>query len=90
MCSTASKVKLIAPRPRSESTSRILKGRVRSGPPTGRDEIHRRAFGGERDPLDRRIDVHIAHVRKKLGLTNVAGIRTVHRVGYVLEIDPDT
>ena len=60
------------------------------GLPIGRDEIHRRAFGGERDPLDRRIGVHIAHVRKKLGLTNVAGIRTVHRVGYVLEIDPDT
>ena len=52
-----------------------------------RDAIHRAVVGpGERDPLDRRIDVHVSNLRKKLGLpAGEGGIRTVHRVGYVID-----
>lgn len=50
-----------------------------------RDDIHKHIFGYERDPLDRRIDAHVSHIRKKLALKNDSVIRTVHRAGYVLE-----
>ena len=40
---------------------------------------------GERDPLDRRVDVHVSSIRRKLGSDNEPVIRTVHRVGYVID-----
>lgn len=52
-----------------------------------RDAIYRFVVGpGQRDPLDRRIDAHVSNLRKKLNLpAGEGGIRTVHRVGYVID-----
>jgi len=51
-----------------------------------RDELHAVVVGpGTRDPLDRRIDVYVSSLRRKLDLAGKDGIRTVHRVGYILD-----
>ncbi|WP_108661661.1 response regulator transcription factor [Acuticoccus kandeliae] len=51
-----------------------------------RDELFAHVVGPcIRDPLDRRIDVHVSSIRKKLKLSNNDGIRTVHRVGYIID-----
>ena len=51
-----------------------------------RDDIYRRVTGRrERDPLDRYVDNLIANLRRKLAVPGDSGIRTVHRVGYVVD-----
>lgn len=56
------------------------------GTALSRDDIHCAVIGDtERRPDDRRIDVWITALRKKLGLPRGIGIRTVHRVGYVID-----
>lgn len=59
-----------------------------------RDEIARALTGREWSPLDRTIDVHIAHLRRKLGLLSDIPqlIRSVRGVGYVfaVEVNPVT
>ena len=50
-----------------------------------REELVRGALGRELSPLDRSIDMHISHLRKKLGhyIGEVERIKTVRGVGYV-------
>lgn len=51
-----------------------------------RDRIYQYVVGSPlRDPLDRRIDVHVSSLRRKLNLGAMDGIRTVHRVGYIID-----
>lgn len=51
-----------------------------------RDGLYRDVVGpGARDPLDRRIDVYVSGLRKKLKLAEPHRIRTVHGVGYILD-----
>ena len=51
-----------------------------------RDGLYREVVGpGSRDPLDRRIDVYVSGLRKKLNLTDPHRIRTIHGVGYILD-----
>lgn len=51
-----------------------------------RDRIYHYVVGSpQRDPLDRRIDVHVSSLRRKLNLGTMDGIRTVHRVGYIVD-----
>jgi len=51
-----------------------------------RDRIYHYVVGApQRDPLDRRIDVHVSSLRRKLDLGATDGIRTVHRVGYIID-----
>ncbi|UOM32769.1 response regulator transcription factor [Acuticoccus sp. I52.16.1] len=51
-----------------------------------RDGLYHEVVGpGSRDPLDRRIDVYVSGLRKKLNLTDPHRIRTVHGVGYILD-----
>lgn len=50
-----------------------------------REELVRSAMGRELSPFDRSIDMHISHLRKKLGhqIGEVERIKTVRGVGYV-------
>ncbi|HEX8073069.1 MAG TPA: response regulator transcription factor [Pyrinomonadaceae bacterium] len=50
-----------------------------------RDDLVRSVLGRELSPLDRSIDMHISHLRKKLGprIGAVERIKTVRGVGYV-------
>ena len=58
----------------------------RRGQVLSRDEIYTYVVGtGGRDPLDRRIDVHVSSIRRKLRAEATPIIRTVHRVGYVID-----
>ncbi len=58
----------------------------RRGQVLSRDDIYNFVVGaGHRDPLDRRIDVHVSSIRRKLRSDNEPIIRTVHRVGYVID-----
>lgn len=51
-----------------------------------RDEIYEFVTGRKTRPhLDRSVDVQISNLRRKLGLPGNEGIRTVHRVGYVVD-----
>jgi two-component system, OmpR family, response regulator CpxR len=49
-----------------------------------REELMTAAFGRERSPLDRSLDVHISHVRRKL--RHGTRIVTVRGVGYMLTV----
>ncbi|WP_170134931.1 response regulator transcription factor [Acuticoccus kandeliae] len=71
--------------PVSEAEFRTLMCLLRHrGKVLTRDDLYREVIGpGERDPLDRRIDVYVSSIRKKLSLNNE--IRTVHRVGYIID-----
>jgi DNA-binding response OmpR family regulator len=71
----------------SESEFRTLVCLARNrGKAMTRDELYAFVVGpGERDPLDRRIDVYVSNLRKKLKLDGPAKIRTVHRVGYIID-----
>ncbi|MBJ3775916.1 response regulator transcription factor [Acuticoccus mangrovi] len=71
----------------SESEFRTLACLVRNrGSVLSRDELYNYVVGpGIRDPLDRRIDVYVSSLRKKLGLAGPSAIRTVHRVGYIVD-----
>ncbi len=50
-----------------------------------REELVRSALGREISPFDRSIDMHISHLRKKLGhhVGEVERIKTVRGVGYI-------
>jgi two-component system response regulator CpxR len=50
-----------------------------------REELVRAVLGRELSPLDRSIDMHISHLRKKLGhyIGEIERIKTVRGVGYV-------
>lgn len=48
-----------------------------------RDVLFERAWGGEAEEPTRTLDLHILRLRKKLGWQKQ--IRTVHRIGYLLE-----
>ncbi|MCF3932197.1 response regulator transcription factor [Acuticoccus sp. M5D2P5] len=71
--------------PLSEAEFRTVASLLKhKGQVLSRDALYREVIGpGERDPLDRRIDVYVSSIRKKLGLNSE--IRTVHRVGYIID-----
>lgn len=51
-----------------------------------RDEIYQFVTGRpERPETDRSVDVQISNLRRKLALPGNDGIRTVHRVGYIVD-----
>jgi two-component system response regulator CpxR len=52
-----------------------------AGRVVSRDEISRKLYNRDAGPFDRSIDVHISHVRKKLGGPRER-IRTVRGAGY--------
>ena len=48
-----------------------------------RDEIAATLYHRESTPFERSIDVHVSHLRKKLGTTDDVLIRTVRGIGYL-------
>ncbi|WMS42975.1 response regulator transcription factor [Acuticoccus sp. MNP-M23] len=59
-----------------------------SGNVLSRDTLHHMVIGpGERNPMDRRIDIYVSSIRKKLAsfCNGAEVIRTVHRVGYIID-----
>lgn len=54
-----------------------------AGCTVSRETLMTTVFGRRFDPLDRAVDVHVSHLRKKLGLRRGA-IVTVRSVGYLL------
>lgn len=59
---------------------------IQRGTIVSRDDIHEAVVGHrDRDPLDRRVDVLISCIRRKLKLNELSNIRTVHRVGYIID-----
>jgi DNA-binding response OmpR family regulator len=68
----------------------ILELLIRSaGRIVSRDEITASLMEREATPYDRALDVHISHLRLKLGRGNTM-IRTVRGVGYVFTAEPGT
>jgi two-component system response regulator CpxR len=59
-----------------------------AGRVVSRDEISRRLYNRDAGPFDRSIDVHISHVRRKLGGTRER-IRTVRGSGYQFLIEQE-
>ena len=50
-----------------------------------RDVMYERVWGGEEEAGSRTLDLHIQRLRKKLGLADQ--IKTVYKVGYLLEVE---
>ena len=50
-----------------------------------RDVMYERVWGGEEEAGSRTLDLHIQRLRKKLGLADQ--IKTVYKVGYLLEME---
>ena len=50
-----------------------------------RDVMYERVWGGEEEAGSRTLDLHIQRLRKKLGLAEK--IKTVYKVGYLLEVE---
>ncbi|WP_337574541.1 response regulator transcription factor [Fournierella sp.] len=50
-----------------------------------RDVMYERVWGGEEETGSRTLDLHIQRLRKKLGLANK--IKTVYKIGYLLEVE---
>jgi len=71
----------------SYSEFRTLLCLVRSkGHVLTRDEIYQFVTGrADRPEVDRSVDVQVSNLRRKLGLPGNDGIRTVHRVGYIVD-----
>lgn len=64
----------------------LLEALLRSaGRVVARNDLFRAALGREADPLDRSIDMHVSHLRRKLGRERggVERIKAVRGVGYV-------
>lgn len=64
----------------------LLEALVRSaGRAVSRDDLSERVFGRRLFPDDRSIDVHISHLRRKLGLREGGGerIKTLRGTGYI-------
>jgi len=57
----------------------------RAGNPVSRDELSHSLLGRAASPYDRALDVHVSHLRDKLGR---AHIRTVRGLGYVFAAVP--
>ena len=72
----------------TEREAGLLLALARSGSPLSREATYRQVFQREWDPADRSLDVHIAHLRRKLesacGETGV--IATVRGKGYELRL----
>ena len=47
--------------------------------------MYERVWGGEEEAGSRTLDLHIQRLRKKLGLADQ--IKTVYKVGYLLEVE---
>jgi two-component system, OmpR family, response regulator len=79
---TGARVSLSKPEVRALATLVENRGVVLS-----RDQIHAAVMGPvERHPTDRRVDVYVSNIRKKLGAGESGDlIRTVHRVGYIVD-----
>ena len=50
-----------------------------------RDVMNERVWGGEEEAGSRTLDLHIQRLRKKLGLADK--IKTVYKIGYLLEVE---
>lgn len=57
-----------------------------AGRPVSRDEISLRLYQREASPFDRSIDVHLSHIRRKLG-DNGSMIRTIRSAGYLFALN---
>lgn len=56
-----------------------------AGAVVSKEQISTEAFGRALTYEDRRIDVHVYNIRKKIAaFTNEQKIKTVHRLGYVM------
>ncbi len=55
-----------------------------SGTIVSRDAIARSFYGRDTTAYERAIDVHVSHVRKKLGESDSVSIKTVRGTGYLL------
>ena len=51
-----------------------------------RDVLFERVWGGEMEDATRTLDLHILRLRKKLGWQQ--HIKTIHKIGYLLEAEP--
>jgi two-component system response regulator CpxR len=49
----------------------------------GRDELAAMLYQRESTPYERTLDVHVSHIRTKLGDNNHVLIRTVRGAGYI-------
>lgn len=64
----------------------LLERLLRSaGSVVGRNELFRSVLDRDHEPLDRSIDMHVSHLRRKLGheIAGVERIKSVRGVGYV-------
>ncbi len=57
-----------------------------AGRAVSRDELMAAACRRQASPIDRSLDVHISHLRRKL-LSHGARIRTVRGIGYMMAVD---
>ena len=65
----------------------ILEVLVRSaGRVVSRDDLARFLYGRQANPLERALDVHVSHLRKKLEREQTL-IRTIRGVGYLFSLD---
>jgi DNA-binding response OmpR family regulator len=60
---------------------------LHAGRVVSRETLMSVVFGREFTPFDRSIDVHVSHLRKKLGCCRTL-IVTVRTVGYLLRLKP--
>jgi DNA-binding response OmpR family regulator len=56
-----------------------------AGTIVSRDTIARSLYGRDTTAYERAIDVHVSHLRKKLGAAEGIAIRTIRGVGYMIE-----
>jgi DNA-binding response OmpR family regulator len=59
-----------------------------AGTIVSRDTIARALYGRDTTAYERAIDVHVSHLRKKLGDADGISIRTVRGSGYMVEPEP--
>jgi len=59
---------------------------INNGSVIDRTTILERVWGVKSNPFTNTVDVHMSHLRKKLVEKNINIIKTVHSVGYKLEI----
>ncbi|MBD3157112.1 hypothetical protein GF369_04770 [Candidatus Peregrinibacteria bacterium] len=52
-----------------------------------RTTLLERVWGAQSNPFTNTVDVHLSHIRKKLLAHGIDVIKTVHGVGYALEIE---
>lgn len=59
---------------------------LNNGAIIGRNTILERVWGLQSNPFTNTVDVHMSHLRKKLRESGINIIKTIHSVGYKLEI----